>query len=106
MVSGGEGIAGDRKHPKTMKTDHDLIQEAIKWFLASTGAPAAQIERKMLDFDQMMKSFRKNPPRPLSDAEYAETLEQMQKEAPGFLHFLLNNEFPDRRSRGDFTSKN
>lgn len=89
-----------------MKTYHDLIQDFTRWLLASTGAPAAQIERKMLEFDQMMKSIRKNPPRPLSDAEYAASLEQMKKEAPAFLHFLLNNEFPDCPSHGDFTSKN
>lgn len=106
MVSGGEGITGDRKHPKTMKTDHDLIKDFTKWFLASTGAPAAEFERKMLEYDQMMKSSQKSPPRPLSDAEYAASLEQMKKEAPAYLHFLLNNEFPERPSQGDFTSKN
>ena len=89
-----------------MKTDHDLMKEAIRWFHASTGAPAAYVERKMLEFDQMWRSFQTPPPMPMSDAEYATKLEQLKREAPAYLHFLLNNDFHETPLPPGFTSKN
>ena len=78
-----------------MKTDDDLMREFMKWLFDHMGGPPAKAELIKVQFDRFWSSMTKKPPTPISDAEYAQKLEQMKKEAPGFLHFLESNTFPE-----------
>jgi hypothetical protein len=75
-----------------MKTDVDLFQELLRHILSGAGASPAEVEFKIHEFRTL---FKTGPPKELSDEDYARQLEQMKKEAPAFLHYIMTNKFPD-----------
>jgi len=74
-----------------MKTDADLLEELMRYVFVGAGATNAEVEMKLHEFRTI---FTMNPPKELSDEDYAIQLTAMKKEAPAFLHHLMNSKFP------------
>ena len=77
-----------------MKTDRDLLWEAIRSGFENTGASKEEIDLEMVKLHALTSQLEWKPPTPLSDTEYAAKLEIMKKEAPAFLESLLQRKFP------------
>lgn len=98
-LGSGEIAGGGAAHPidqGTMKTNHDLLREFLRYFFDGVAADPALASR--VDALQAMAERQFRPtgePKRLSDSEYAETLAKMKAEAPAFLHYLLT-EVPER----------
>ena len=75
-----------------MKTDADLFEELLRHIFSGAGASPVEVESKIHEFRSL---FKTNPPKQMSDEEYARQLAQMKKEAPAFLHYIMNTKFPD-----------
>jgi hypothetical protein len=77
-----------------MKTDHDLLDELIRYLFESSGAPKEQVDLTMQQYRTMLlANLKRRPPTPLTDADYAAKLAEMKKEAPAFLEYLLAGNF-------------
>ena len=77
-----------------MKTDHDLLWEMIRYSFESFGASKQEIDLEIARLKTQTAQLKRKPPTPLSDADYAAKLEEMKKETPAFLDYLLNQRFP------------
>jgi len=85
---------GNLPQNPAMKTDHDLLDELIRYLFESSGAPKEQVDLTMQQYRTMLlANLKRRPPTPLTDADYAAKLAEMKKEAPAFLEYLLAGNF-------------
>ena len=77
-----------------MKTDHDLLWELLRYGFESAGASKQKVDLEIARLKAQATQLKWKPPTPLSDADYAAKLEEMKKETPAFLDYLLNQKFP------------
>lgn len=84
-----------------MKTEDDLLEAFTRYCFESTGAPAAQVDLLLHQYRaQLTPRLKKTPAKPLTDEEFESRFEQMKKEAPAYLSFLLTGKFPELPSSG------
>lgn len=78
-----------------MKNENDLLIDFHEWlFVEALGNPA----KGRLIFNEWKKAWipkLKQPAAALSEDAYNDQLGMMKEEAPGYLHFLRSNGFPD-----------
>ncbi|MES2598555.1 MAG: hypothetical protein V4662_24685 [Verrucomicrobiota bacterium] len=78
-----------------MKTENDLLIDFNRWFFVKALGNPAKGAVVFQEWKRQRIPRLKENPATLSKEEYESRLKQLKKEAPGYLHYLQTNEFPD-----------
>jgi len=78
-----------------MKTDNDLLDELFRSIVKRTGASPVKIHFIVMHQfrHQLLANLNVKPTQPLTDEEFEEKLEKMEKEIPLFVDYLMSNDF-------------